>query len=284
MAKSKTAPTTQQAERNIYIYGNPDKSELGFPMPGDLTRYIGGEIFSNEKGHYRYTQGKNADVIVLSRDGLAYGYFDILEKVKPTDWDIKAYPGVRFVYIVRKATLYTRPVPLASLSISKIRFGRKITEAEFHQLEILSEGTQEIYNPKILTESALELERTLREVRLRLGQSDFRRELIAAYEARCAVTGCDVLEALEAAHIDPYSGPHSNKPSNGLLLRADIHTLFDLNLIGIDPATLTIAVRPTLEKSTYGDLDGKSLFLPSTVAARPNAEALAERWRDFSAK
>lgn len=60
----------QPMGRSIWTYGNPDKSELGFPMPGDLTQYLKGDIFAKEKGCYRYTQGKNADVIVLSRDGL----------------------------------------------------------------------------------------------------------------------------------------------------------------------------------------------------------------------
>ena len=68
---------TQPNERSIWIYGNPDKTELGFPMPGDLTQYIRTDVFAKEKGRYRYTQGKNADIIVLSRDGLAYGHFEI---------------------------------------------------------------------------------------------------------------------------------------------------------------------------------------------------------------
>lgn len=42
----------QPMERNIWIYGNPDKSELGFPMPGDLTQYLKGDIFAKEKGRY----------------------------------------------------------------------------------------------------------------------------------------------------------------------------------------------------------------------------------------
>ena len=50
------------------------------------------------------------------------------------------------------------------------------------------------------------------------------------YEGKCAVTGCDVPDVLQAAHIFPYMGPETNHPSNGLL-RADIHTLFDLGLI-----------------------------------------------------
>jgi hypothetical protein len=60
---------------------------------------------------------------------------------------------------------------------------------------------------------------------VRQGQSAFRAELLAAYQGTCAVTGCDVVEALEAAHIVPYLGPDTNHVRNGLLLRGDIHTL-----------------------------------------------------------
>lgn len=68
-------------------------------------------------------------------------------------------------------------------------------------------------------------------VRLRQGQSSFRRKLLKAYDSKCAVTGCAITAILEAAHIVPYRGAETNNVTNGLLLRSDIHTLFDLGLI-----------------------------------------------------
>ena len=59
----------------------------------------------------------------------------------------------------------------------------------------------------------------------------FRDALIGAYAGRCAITGCSVLDILEAAHITPYLGPDTNHVTNGLLLRADLHTLFDTCLL-----------------------------------------------------
>ncbi|MDZ7808966.1 MAG: HNH endonuclease signature motif containing protein [Arhodomonas sp.] len=56
------------------------------------------------------------------------------------------------------------------------------------------------------------------EARPRFGET-----LIEAYEGRCAITGCNMLDVLEAAHIHPYRGDATNHPSNGLLLRADLH-------------------------------------------------------------
>lgn len=56
------------------------------------------------------------------------------------------------------------------------------------------------------------------------------------------MSGSTVVETLEAAHIVPYQGPGTNHSLNGLLLRADLHTLFDLGLLAIAAETLTILV------------------------------------------
>lgn len=74
-------------------------------------------------------------------------------------------------------------------------------------------------------------ERVLGQIVRRRGQQEFREKLLVAYEGRCAITGCDAIEALEAAHIVPYLGTETNHVQNGLLLRADIHTLFDLGCL-----------------------------------------------------
>lgn len=143
---------TPNSDRKIWIYGNPDKSELGFPMPGDLTKYLQGDIFTKEKGRYRYTQGKNAEVIILSRDGLAFGHFEIEEKVKPNDADRAAYPKVRFVYIVRNSYLYNQPVLLSQLSITVRQYGHKLSESEFQELLNLANGVVEYRSHVPITE------------------------------------------------------------------------------------------------------------------------------------
>jgi putative restriction endonuclease len=61
----------------------------------------------------------------------------------------------------------------------------------------------------------------------RLGQGSFRVLVTAAYDRRCAVTGEKVLPVLEAAHAKPYALGGHHAVSNGLLLRSDLHTLFD---------------------------------------------------------
>jgi hypothetical protein len=116
-------------------------------------------------------------------------------------------------------------------------------------------------------------ERVLQAIWTRRGQPEFRARLLRAYGSRCAITGCDVVEALEAAHITPFAEEQAYPLSNGLLLRADIHTLFDLFLLSIDPRTWTVHIAPQLATS-YVTLDGAKLALPTAASAHPDADRL----------
>ncbi len=84
--------------------------------------------------------------------------------------------------------------------------------------------------------------RVYRQIVARRGQSAFRGALLEAYQGRCAITGCDAVFALEGAHLRPYRGPDTNVVTNGLLLRADIHTLLDLQLLAPDPRSRSIVI------------------------------------------
>jgi hypothetical protein len=121
----------------------------------------------------------------------------------------------------------------------------------------------------------------LRQIVQRRGQPLFRAQLIEAYGGQCAVTGCDTEAALEAAHILPYDGPSSNRVSNGLLLRGDVHTLFDLALMGINAQTLTVVCSEHLTGAHYQELHGKKVRLPRDNSSKPSKRALQQRWRSF---
>lgn len=110
----------------------------------------------------------------------------------------------------------------------------------------------------------------------RKGQPRFRNALIHAYAGQCAITGCDAEEALEAAHISPYADTLNNATQNGLLLRADIHTLFDKGMLGIDPNTYTVVLSPALKTSSYAALNGKQIILPNKNKDLPDKKALLE--------
>jgi len=117
-------------------------------------------------------------------------------------------------------------------------------------------------------------EKILTSIIRRRGQPNFRQQLLELYGARCAITNCGVEEALEAVHILPYKGPQTNHPSNGLLLRADIHVLFDLGLITVDTKTMTVMIASSLMGSCYAELNGARLHLPRTAAFNPSKDAL----------
>lgn len=101
--------------------------------------------------------------------------------------------------------------------------------------------------------------RTIRTIAERRGQASFRERLLKIYGGTCAISGCATEAVLEAAHIAPYRGSESNNPSNGILLRADLHLLFDLGLISINSETLTVLVSNRLIGSEYEQWSGRPL-------------------------
>jgi HNH endonuclease len=107
-------------------------------------------------------------------------------------------------------------------------------------------------------------DRILASVVRRRGQPEFREHLLSVYNRRCAISGCNVVPVLEAAHVTPYLGPDTNRADNGLPLRADLHTLFDLKLIAIDADSMTVLVSPDLNGTCYEDFRGAHLRLPPT--------------------
>jgi len=124
-------------------------------------------------------------------------------------------------------------------------------------------------------------DRVIASIVRRRGQPAFRNSLLLAYGHRCAVSDCDVAEVLEAAHIKPYRGPHTNAVVNGLLLRADLHTLFDLGLMAIDPQDLKIWIAPLIQETDYGQFQRKELQTPIDSRQHPDPHALGERFREF---
>lgn len=115
----------------------------------------------------------------------------------------------------------------------------------------------------------------LRAIAIRRGQSGFRRSLLNAYGLQCAITGWPVEESLEAAHIIPYDGQNTNHIQNGVLLRSDLHILFDRFLISVLPRDYTIQVSPAMrEYEGLRIFHGKRLQLPKIQAHWPSDKAL----------
>jgi hypothetical protein len=117
-----------------------------------------------------------------------------------------------------------------------------------------------------------------RSVLQRRGQEELRQKLLRAYDGRCAITNTSGEPALEVALIDPADGAGAQEASNALLLRGDVRTLFELNLVRVHPRTRKVFVADELKRSNYGRLRARRLRLPEKEEERPSLEALQRRW------
>jgi putative restriction endonuclease len=113
----------------------------------------------------------------------------------------------------------------------------------------------------------------------RLGQGAFRVIVADTYQRSCAVTSSHILHILEAAHIRPYAQGGTHSPANGLLLRQDVHTLFDRGYMTVTPEYRLEVSRRIKEEFNNGveyyALQGKQIHMPLVEQYRPSAEALA---------
>jgi putative restriction endonuclease len=116
----------------------------------------------------------------------------------------------------------------------------------------------------------------------RLGQGTFRMAVTSAYGRACAVTNEHSLPVLEAAHIRPYSREGVHAVSNGLLLRSDIHRLFDKGYVTVT-SKLRFDVSDRLREDysngkSYFPLRGLEISVPVRTQDKPDPEAL--RWHN----
>jgi len=117
---------------------------------------------------------------------------------------------------------------------------------------------QLIESPEAEAEQTVERQRKLAQILARPQQAKFRREVLALWGARCLISECETLPALEAAHIRRVSDGGVDHAWNGVPLRADIHRLFDADLIKISSVDWTVSVSNAAQ-SQYGEFHGLSL-------------------------
>ena len=120
----------------------------------------------------------------------------------------------------------------------------------------------------------------------RLGQGSFRALVTDAYSYRCAITRERTLPVLQAAHIRPYSEGGSHELSNGLLLRSDLHTLFDQHYLTIDPYNRNLMVSRRIREQfengrDYYALNNRPIAEPANAVAFPSIENLSYHFEQF---
>ena len=153
--------------------------------------------------------------------------------------------------------------------------GRRVWESCLARVEAVQTSTLEAI-PQLV--APFERYGDPRLVQPRLGQATFRIAVLEAYGRACAVTREHSLPAIEAAHIRSYAqdGPHEIR--NGLLLRADLHRLFDTGYVTVTP-DLFLEVSPRLREEykngrSYYPLHGSRVEVPASQADRPEREFL----------
>ena len=119
-------------------------------------------------------------------------------------------------------------------------------------------------------------------IKPRLGQGGFRMSVADVYHRRCAITRERTLPALDAAHIRPYKLGGAHELANGVLLRSDVHSLFDKGYVTITP-DLRVEVSGRVKEEfgngkDYYALHGESISAPQKAEWQPDREAL--RWHN----
>ena len=151
-----------------------------------------------------------------------------------------------------------------------------------------SASVRQTKEPASLSEVIVKQQQRTAEVLLRNGQAEFRHALDLVYGAKCCISGCPVPSALVAAHISAYADSASHSPKNGLLLRSDLHCLFDAHQLAIHPITRLVYFADEAKAwKEYARWHGKKKLAhpqPGRASKAPQDSALETRWKQFVAK
>lgn len=186
----------------------------------------------------------------------------------PSDWSGPIVQGKRYD---DESQIGSRLWDLVQQKPEKYRFFEQGVGLSESQLQVEnSEDASPRYRERVLS-------------RVRLGQGAFRVMITEAFQRKCAVTGERTLPVLEAAHIKPFSESGPSTISNGLLLRSDLHKLYDAGYLTVTPE-YRLEVSPRLREDfdngkIYYEMHGRPLVVtPNLERDRPNRELL--RWHN----
>lgn len=120
------------------------------------------------------------------------------------------------------------------------------------------------------------------QVMRRRRQDAFRKNVLEAYGGKCALTEVSTRNVLQAAHIDSFAKSQSHAVTNGILLRADVHLLYDAHLLTIRPDSGRIVVSDWVQDPMYRDLDGRQMRFPKNKDYRPDEQLLEINFQSYN--
>ena len=248
------------------------------PAPDDVLTKSISEKLTNEGGWYYNKKAR------LSPDEVGFGewssFSDLIQSIKLSGTSQGGGSICKFYAVDELQQLdldaeFSRVVEIflpVLLRCAPNSWDAMLTNAH----EDLDKASEEVvFDPTDITDAR---QKVLKAISQRRGQKKFRQSLLKAYKGACAISQTSVEAVLEAAHITPYLGEDTNTISNGLLLRADLHTLFDLYLIKINPESLKVEVAPSLVSTSYWAYNQQRIHLPSKPSDCPSVLALAQHY------
>ncbi len=192
-------------------------------------------------------------IVNLDKDHLKHIWKNVLEHCESIEIASAIYARLRFVQgfdkVERDWVFY---INSPSISQLKDKLPSENTITQFNEISTLLVDKKD---------------KSLRYTTNRSNQTDFRMSLITRYSGTCCITNCSELTIIEAAHIIPYMGNHSDLTDNGLLLRVDIHRLFDKYLITIDSDSHKVIVSDNMSDEYYRSFNGKEIYIQRTSDA-----------------
>lgn len=207
----------------------------------------------------------------------------IAEHQKADDLDawmkgLNAGPSRRYFLIWHGEMLHAKAIGKAALRANNIPHQNWHTDPIIDVLESIGFAIWDVERDGDFDYSAASAYETARRL-ARPGQLQFRRDALALWGYRCAISGTNLDTVLEAAHIVPHAQAGEMRAENSIVLRVDLHRLFDAGLMAINPQTLSVTMQQSV-KSAYPDLQEKVLELPKHG---PSASKFQERWNEFNA-
>jgi putative restriction endonuclease len=274
-------------------------SEINFwtPTPWNVSRLASGDkLYFMLKspirkigGYGQFVEYKNMSVNdAWNKYGFKNGctskqeLIDRLDKYKASNSsDERSVTDSEIGCIVLTNAVYFDDDKFLDLDNYEIDFSRFIVKIKYYNendpLEIVTQSSVREFE---LLPTTLEKLKKSRLVTERKGQGNFRAIITTAYSNKCCISNETTPELLEAAHIQPYFDENSNHVKNGLLLRVDLHKLYDNGLLYIDE-TFKIHISPEVKSEYYQKLNGAAIRLPDNNNLHPSIEALKSKKFEF---
>lgn len=268
-------------EKNIPTWEAMSEGDIVLTAYDNHYRYVSSVLFKL----HNPTLAKS--IWDVDPDGNTWEYMYILSEPKPVNVHVGAEPAINYLYNGYRGFTQIKGDRLSRIcddygdlnsfinAAFSVAIPKPVAPIELLKAEVEAESTGS-FDPESVVD---ERKKVFAAIVRRRGQPKFRKELLEAYEGKCAVTGCTVESVLEAAHIRSYAGDQTNHVTNGILLRADIHTLFDLGKLKIDEKG-QIHLSSDLNGSIYQTHSGKKISIPKDSKKAPNTAALKLKFSD----